>query len=86
MQQDRQRHYPEQKREVPLLLSPEDSPPVAWPMFHNQQSHLGFNPLEIHNEQVVGSSPAVVNGTVYIGSADQFGFPRGRLYVYKLAF
>ncbi len=22
------------------------TPPVSWPMFHNQQSHLGFNPLE----------------------------------------
>ena len=22
------------------------APPVWWPMFHNQQSHLGFNPSE----------------------------------------
>ena len=46
---------------------------------------LPVTQLEIHNEQVVGSSPAVVNGSVYVGSADQFGFPIGRLYVYKLA-
>ena len=35
----------------PLVTSNSDltgviTPPVSWPMFHNQQSHLGFNPLE----------------------------------------
>ena len=38
----------------------------------------------IQNEPIVSSSPAVVNGTVYVGSADQLAPPIGRLYVYKL--
>ena len=45
---------------------------------------LPVTQLDIHNEQIVASSPAVVNGTVYVGSGDQFGFPHGRLYVFKL--
>jgi len=37
-----------------------------------------------NNEPIVSSSPAVVNGTVYVGSGDQFGGQnRGRLYVFK---
>jgi outer membrane protein assembly factor BamB len=38
------------------------------------------------NEQIVNSSPTVVNGTVYIGSADQNapGDISGRIYVYGL--
>ena len=39
------------------------------------------------NEEIVNSSPTVVNGTVYIGSADKF-FPEnqsGRIYVYRLS-
>ena len=38
------------------------------------------------NDQIVASSPAVVNGHIYIGSADD-SFPQnkqGRLYVYDL--
>ena len=38
----------------------------------------------IHNEPIVSSSPAVVNGTVYVGSANQLEPPIGRLYPYKL--
>jgi outer membrane protein assembly factor BamB len=46
---------------------------------------LPLNQLLTNNEQIVSSSPAVVNGTVYFGSADQFGSPIGRLYVFKLS-
>ena len=45
---------------------------------------LPVTQLDIHNEQIVSSSPAVVNGAVYVGSADQFNPPIGRLYVFKL--
>jgi len=41
--------------------------------------------LLTNNEQIVSSSPAVVNGSVYFGSADQNQAPIGRLYVYKLS-
>jgi hypothetical protein len=37
------------------------------------------------NEQIVSSSPVVVNGSVYVGSANQNAAPIGRLYVFKLA-
>jgi hypothetical protein len=40
--------------------------------------------LLTNNEQIVSSSPAVVNGSVYFGSADQSQAPIGRLYVYKV--
>jgi hypothetical protein len=46
---------------------------------------LPITQLRAENEQIVSSSPAVVNGTVYFGSADQFSSPIGRLYVYKLS-
>ncbi len=45
---------------------------------------LPVTQLSTRNEQIVSSSPAVVNGTVYFGSADQQSPPIGRLYVYKL--
>ena len=45
---------------------------------------LPVTQLLTQNEQIVSSSPAVVNGTVYFGSANQLAFPTGRLYVYKL--
>ena len=41
--------------------------------------------LMTNNEQIVSSSPAVVNGSVYFGSADQNQAPIGRLYVFKVA-
>ncbi|MGA8763388.1 MAG: PQQ-binding-like beta-propeller repeat protein, partial [Candidatus Sulfotelmatobacter sp.] len=39
--------------------------------------------LMTQNEQIVSSSPVVVNGSVYFGSANQFSPPIGRLYVFK---
>ena len=42
---------------------------------------LPLTQLRTNNEQIVSSSPAVVNRTVYFGSADQFSPPIGRLYV-----
>ena len=41
--------------------------------------------LLTQNEQIVSSSPVVVNGTVYFGSANEFVPPIGRLYVFKLS-
>jgi len=46
---------------------------------------LPLNQLLTSNEPIVSSSPAVVNGSVYVGSADQNQAPIGRLYVYKLS-
>jgi hypothetical protein len=46
---------------------------------------LPLTQLLTKNEPIVSSSPAVVNGTVYVGSADQLSAPIGRLYVYKLS-
>jgi outer membrane protein assembly factor BamB len=46
---------------------------------------LPLTQLLTQNEPVVSSSPTVVNGTVYVGSADQNSAPIGRLYVYKLS-
>jgi outer membrane protein assembly factor BamB len=46
---------------------------------------LPVTQLPTNNEPIVSSSPAVVNGTVYFGSADQFSAPHGRLYVFRLA-
>jgi outer membrane protein assembly factor BamB len=46
---------------------------------------LPLTQLLTNNEPIVSSSPAVVNGTVYFGSADQGSSPIGRLYVFKLA-
>jgi len=46
---------------------------------------LPLTQLFTENEQIVSSSPTVVNGTVYFGSADEAAPPIGRLYVYKLA-
>jgi hypothetical protein len=40
---------------------------------------LPLTQLQTNNEPIVSSSPAVVNGTVYFGSADQFSSPMGRL-------
>jgi hypothetical protein len=49
-----------------------------------RSSCLPVTQLLTMNEQIVSSTPAVVNGTVYFGSADQFSPPIGRLYVFKL--
>ncbi|HEY6768276.1 MAG TPA: PQQ-binding-like beta-propeller repeat protein [Candidatus Sulfotelmatobacter sp.] len=46
---------------------------------------LPLNQLMTQNEPIVSSSPAVVNGTVYVGSANQNSPPIGRLYVFKLS-
>ena len=46
---------------------------------------LPLTQLLTHNEPIVSSSAAVVNGTVYFGSADQLSPPHGRLYVFKLS-
>ena len=45
---------------------------------------LPITQLLTNNEPIVSSSPAVVNGSVYFGSADQLSSPIGRLYVFKL--
>jgi len=39
--------------------------------------------LLTNHEPIVSSSPAVVKGTVHVGSADQLSVPVGRLYVFK---
>jgi len=44
---------------------------------------LPITQLMTNNEPIVSSSAAVVNGTVYFGSADQNQPPFGRLYVFK---
>jgi len=44
---------------------------------------LPLTQLLTQNEPIVSSSPTVVNGTVYFGSADQNVPPIGRLYVFK---
>jgi hypothetical protein len=44
-----------------------------------------INQLLTNNEPIVSSSPAVVNGSVYFGSADQNVAPIGRLYVFMLS-
>ena len=46
---------------------------------------LPVTQLRTNNEPIVSSSPAVINGAVYFGSADQFSPPIGRLYVFKLS-
>jgi outer membrane protein assembly factor BamB len=46
---------------------------------------LPVTQLLTQNEQIVSSTPAIVNGTVYFGSADQFSNPIGRLYVFRLS-
>jgi outer membrane protein assembly factor BamB len=67
----------------------------AWPMFHRGPEHSGNNPAETvlnpsnvggmsvrwkrHTGPVVDSSPAVVNGVVYIGSSDN------KLYAFNAA-
>ena len=53
--------------------------------FRGQAICLPLTQLLTHNEPIVSSSAAVVNGTVYFGSADQLSPPHGRLYVFKLS-
>ena len=50
----------------------------------NDSICLPVTQLRTNSEPIVSSSPAVINGTVYFGSADQLSPPIGRLYVYKL--
>jgi len=50
----------------------------------NNSICLPVTQLRANNEPIVSSSPTVVNGTVYFGSADQSAPPIGRLYVFKL--
>jgi outer membrane protein assembly factor BamB len=43
---------------------------------------VALTQLPAENEQIVSSSPAVVNGSVYFGSVNQQAPPIGRLYVF----
>ncbi len=70
------------------------TPPVSWPMFHNQQSHLGFNPFEKTisraNAQQLGLAWVGVMGDIadtsspaIVNGVAYIGSFDGRLYAFN---